>query len=89
MAQLVSFERRGVLKPEFAIEHYCRDGLGIDPELYNMNGAGISVGHPYEMTGAQLVRHALIEGSRRGVRYVVIPMCVGGGMGAAGLFEVY
>ncbi len=67
---------------------YCRDHLGIDPEIYNVNGGGISVGHPYGMTGARLVGHALIEGKRRGVKYVVITMCIGGGMGAAGLFEV-
>ncbi|ENO87354.1 acetyl-CoA C-acyltransferase [Thauera linaloolentis] len=67
---------------------YCRDFLGIDPERYNVNGGGISIGHPYGMTGARQVGHALIEGKRRGVRYVVISMCVGGGMGAAGLFEV-
>lgn len=67
---------------------YCRDHLGIDPELYNVDGGGISIGHPYGMTGARLVGHALIEGQRRRVKYVVVTMCVGGGMGAAGLFEV-
>lgn len=67
---------------------YCRDHLGIDPDTYNVNGGGISIGHPYGMTGARLVGHALIEGRRRGVTYVVVTMCVGGGMGAAGLFEV-
>ena len=67
---------------------YCRDHLGIDPEKYNVDGGGISIGHPYGMTGARLVGHALIEGKRRGVKYVVVTMCVGGGMGAAGLFEV-
>ncbi|MBO9355632.1 acetyl-CoA C-acyltransferase [Bordetella petrii] len=67
---------------------YCRDHLGIDPAIYNVNGGGISIGHPYGMTGARLVGHALIEGRRRGARHVVVAMCVGGGMGAAGLFEV-
>jgi acetyl-CoA C-acetyltransferase len=67
---------------------YCRDHLGIDPEIYNVNGGGISVGHPYGMTGARLVGHALLEGRRRGVKHVVVTMCVGGGMGAAALFDV-
>ena len=67
---------------------YCRDHLGIDPSIYNVDGGGISIGHPYGMTGARVVGHALIEGKRRGVKYVVATMCVGGGMGAAALFEV-
>ncbi|MBT1254159.1 acetyl-CoA C-acyltransferase [Rhodococcus erythropolis] len=67
---------------------YCRDKLGIDPEKYNVDGGGISVGHPYGMTGARLVGHALLEGKRRGAKLVVVTMCIGGGMGAAGLFEV-
>jgi acetyl-CoA C-acetyltransferase len=67
---------------------YCRDKLGIDPARLNVNGGAIAIGHPYGMSGARMVGHALLEGKRRGVRYVVVTLCVGGGMGAAGLFEV-
>ncbi|MBN8839835.1 MAG: acetyl-CoA C-acyltransferase, partial [Sphingomonadales bacterium] len=67
---------------------YCRDQLGIDPAKINVNGGAIAIGHPFGMTGSRLTGHALIEGKRRGVRYVVVSMCVAGGMGAAGLFEI-
>ena len=67
---------------------YCRDQLGIDNEIFNVNGGAISIGHPYGMTGARQSGHILLEGKRRGARYVVVSMCVGGGMGAAGLFEI-
>jgi acetyl-CoA C-acetyltransferase len=67
---------------------YCRDKLGIDPEKLNVNGGSISMGHPYGMTGARLAGHLLIEGRRRKAKYGVVTMCIGGGMGAAGLFEI-
>ena len=77
------------LNEAFAVQViYCRDKLGIPDDRLNVNGGSIALGHPYGVTGSRLIGHALIEGKRRGVKYVVVTMCIGGGMGAAGLFEV-
>ena len=77
------------LNEAFAVQViYCRDKLGIPNDILNVNGGSIAIGHPYGMTGSRLVGHALIEGRRRKLKNVVVTMCIGGGQGAAGLFEV-
>jgi acetyl-CoA C-acetyltransferase/acetyl-CoA acyltransferase len=77
------------LNEAFAVQViYCRDKLGIDPAKLNVNGGSIAIGHPYGMTGSRLTGHLLIEGRRRNAKYGVVTMCIGGGMGAAGLFEI-
>ena len=77
------------LNEAFAVQVlYCRDKLGIPNDNLNVNGGSIAIGHPYGMTGARLVGHALLEGKRRGAKRVVVTMCIGGGQGAAGLFEI-
>ena len=77
------------LNEAFAVQVlYCRDKLGIDPDKLNVNGGAIAIGHPFGMSGSRMVGTALIEAKRRGEKYAVVTMCVAGGMGAAGLFEV-
>jgi acetyl-CoA C-acetyltransferase len=77
------------LNEAFAVQViYCRDKLGIPDDRLNVNGGAIAIGHPFGMSGARMVGHALVEGRRRGVKYAVVTMCIGGGMGAAGLLEI-